>query len=135
MKLDENNQYDFALTKPMPVGSVKEKTPDWVGFNLLLKKVTLDNKIWHLFTADIEFDYENADAKQIMYNEIYSPVIDKQKRLDPNERLISQLCELYSETTEKESKSYRTTKKSQANLIPKKIIPLYLEHFCDVDGR
>ena len=72
MKLDENNQYGFALTKPMPVGSVKEKTLDWVDFNLLLKKVTLDNKIWDLFRADIEFDYENADAKQIMYNEIYS---------------------------------------------------------------
>ena len=25
IKLDENNQYDFAMTKPMPMGSIKEK--------------------------------------------------------------------------------------------------------------
>ena len=25
IKFDENNQYDFAMTKPMPVGAIKEK--------------------------------------------------------------------------------------------------------------
>lgn len=25
MKLDENNQYGFAMTKPMPIGCIKEK--------------------------------------------------------------------------------------------------------------
>ena len=93
MKLDENNQYGFAMTKPMPVGSIKEKKPDWVEFNLLLEKVTLGDKIGHLFIADIEFDYENVDAKQIMYNKIYSSLTDNRKKLDANERLMVQLCE------------------------------------------
>ena len=48
-------------------------------------------------------------------------MINKQKKLDSNERSIFQLCELYPETTEREPMSYRTTKKAQATLIPKKI--------------
>ena len=122
LKLDENNQYGLAMTKPMAVGSIKEKTPDWVKCNVLLEKVTLDDKIRHLFIVDIEFDYENVDAKQIIYNEIYLPVIDKQTKLDANERLIFQLYDLYSETTEKEPKSYKKLKNHTQLKYPKKII-------------
>ena len=64
LKLDENNQYGFAMTKPMLVGNIKQKQPDWLEFNLLLEAVSLDDKIGHLLVVDIEFDYENADAKQ-----------------------------------------------------------------------
>ena len=71
LKLDDNNQYVHAMTKPIPVRSIKEKPPDWAEFDLLLEKVTLGSKIVHLFIVDIEFDNENADAKQAMYNEIY----------------------------------------------------------------
>ena len=53
---------------------------------MLLEKVTLEDKIGQLFIVDIKFDYENPDAKQIMYNEIYPSVVDKQKQLDANER-------------------------------------------------
>ena len=122
LKLDENNQYGLAMTKPMAVGSIKEKTPDWVECNVLLEKVTLDDKIRHFFIVDIEFDYENVDAKQIVYNEIYLPVIDKQTKLDANERLIFQLYDLYSETTEKEPKSYKKLKNHTQLKYPKKII-------------
>ena len=75
LKLNENNQYDFVMTKPMPIGSIKRKQPDWKEFNLLLETVTLDDKIGHLFIIDNKFDYENVDAKQLMYNEIYPPVL------------------------------------------------------------
>ena len=122
LKLDENNQYGLAMTKPMAVGSIKQKTPDWVECNVLLEKVTLDDKIRHLFIVDIEFDYENVDAKQIIYNEIYPPVIDKQTKLDANERLIFQLYDLYSKTTEKEPKSYKKLKNHTQLKYPKKII-------------
>ena len=79
LKLNENNQYDFVMTKPMPIGSIKRKQPDWKEFNLLLETVTLDDKIGHLFIIDNKFDYENVDAKQLMYNEIYPPVLINQK--------------------------------------------------------
>ena len=68
IKFDENNQYGFAMTKPMPIGSIKDKEPSWKEFNLLMEKVSLDDPIGHLFVVDIEFDYENATPRQIMYN-------------------------------------------------------------------
>ena len=58
----------------MPIGSIKEKQPHWTEFNLLLE--TVSDNIRYLF-IDIEFDSENADNKQLMYNEIYPPGIDK----------------------------------------------------------
>ena len=79
LKLNENNQYDFVMTKPMTIGSIKRKQPDWKEFNLLLETVTLDDKIGHLFIIGNKFDYENVDAKQLMYNEIYPPVLINQK--------------------------------------------------------
>ena len=69
-----------------------------------------------------------ADAKQLMHNKIYPLITGKQKKLDPNERSIFQLCKLYAEIFEKEPKSYCSTKKSHATLISKKFIPLYLKH-------
>ena len=57
VKFDENNQYDFAMTKPMPTGCIKEyNLPSWLTFNVLFGKVSLDDPIGHLFVVDIEFD-------------------------------------------------------------------------------
>ena len=56
LKLDENNQYGFAMTKPM-----KAKTaPSWLKLNLLPKTVDLDEKFGHLFVDNIEFDDKRA---------------------------------------------------------------------------
>ena len=54
LKLDENNQCGNGITKPLPTGCIKEN-PDvsWRNFNLLLKKVILDDQIGH-----IEFDIQ-----------------------------------------------------------------------------
>ena len=60
LKFDENNQYGFAMTKPMTIGSIKEKKPSWSEFNILLETVDLNDKIGHLFVVDIKFDHENA---------------------------------------------------------------------------
>lgn len=55
LKLDENNQYGFAMIKPMPTSCIKEHpSPTWLKFNLLLETVDLDYKISHLFVVDIE---------------------------------------------------------------------------------
>ena len=54
VKLDENNQYGYVMTKPMPTGCIKESNnPSWLKFNLLLETVTLEDKIGHLFIVDI----------------------------------------------------------------------------------
>ena len=129
LKLDENNQYGFAMKKSIPTGCIKEKPlPTWITFNLLIETVSLDSPIGHLSIADIKFDHENATEKQILYNDILPPVTEKHKILDPNERSVYQLLEQNQKTDNSAQKAYRCMKKSEATLFPKKIIPLCLEN-------
>ena len=65
------------MTKPMSTGCIKEHSPSWLEFNLLLETVSLDEKIGHLFVVDMEFDEQNATKKHFMYNEIFLPIIEK----------------------------------------------------------
>ena len=127
IKFSQNSQYGFAMTRPMPTGCIKQNTsPSWLEFDLLLEKVSLEDSIGHFFVVDIEFDEKNASQKQDMYNEIFPPIIEKQKILDANERSLFQLLELFYKTNDK-PKSYRCTAKSHATMFPKKYIPLYIE--------
>ena len=128
VKFDENNQYGYAMTRPMPTGCIKQKTsPSWVTFNLLIEKVSLQDKIGHLFVVDIEFDFENASARQLTYNEIFPPIIEKKKIMEANERSLFQLLELFSKNEQNKPRSYVCTAKSHATLLPKICIPLYIE--------
>ena len=127
IKFDENNQYGFAMTKPMSTGSMKEKDPSWVEFNLLLETVDLDNKIGHLFVVDIRFDHENASDRVLMHNEGFPPIIEKKKVIDANERSVFQLCELYSKNGKGVPKSYKIGPKLHSTFVPKIFIPLYLK--------
>ena len=128
VKLDENNQYGYAMTRPMPTGCIKQNnSPSWLQFNLLLEKVSFEDLICHLFIVDIEFDEKNASEKQYMYNEIFPPIIEKEKILDANERSLFQLLELFDTTDNGKQKSYRCTAKSHATMFPKNCIPLYTE--------
>ena len=60
-----------------------------------LETVDLDDSIGHLFIVDIFFDEKNATKKQLLYNEIFPLIIEKQKTLDANERSGYQLLELF----------------------------------------
>ena len=98
LKLDENNQYGHAMTKPLPAGCIKNDADlSWRTFNLLLESVSLEDKIGHLYIVDIKFDYENATKEQIVYNEIYPPIVEKQKTIDPCEKSVYQLLDNYRE--------------------------------------
>ena len=80
LKLDENNQYGFAMTKPKPTGCIKEyPSPSWFKFNMLLESVGIDDPIGHLFVVDIEFDEKNATERELLYNEIFPPHYRKTK--------------------------------------------------------
>ena len=80
---------------------------------------------------DIKFDVKNASKRHFFYNEIYPPIIEKQKTIDPCERSVFQLLEQFV-TGEKGPKSYRVSAKAHANLFKKYFIPMYLEDlvFC-----
>ena len=91
IKMDENNQYGQAMTKPLSYGCIKKKKkvlsleelPDF------LKSVTLDDKIGHLFTIDIEFT--DINAKTLFFNKIYLPIFEKNKKISPHERSTTQV--------------------------------------------
>ena len=111
----------------MSTGCNKEnKPPTWLKFNLLLETVNLDDPIRYLFVVDIFFDKKNPTKKHYLYNEIFPPIIEKQKTLETNERSAYQLLELFDKTNNKQ-KWYRCTTKSHATIFKKQFIPLYLE--------
>ena len=121
LKLDENNQYGYAMTKPLPTGCIrKEPEPTWRTFNVLLEKVDLDDPLGHLLVVSISFNYEKAMPRHRIYNEIYPSIIEKQKIIDVPERFVYQLIEQYSETNDEEPRSYRATKKAHATLFQKR---------------
>ena len=55
----------FTMTKPMPVGAIKQKEASWTEFN------------YHIFVVDIAFDHLPATDCQILYNELLPPFIEK----------------------------------------------------------
>ena len=122
LKLDENNHYGFAMTKPMPTGCIKkEPQPMWKTFSLLLQHVSLDDPVAHLSVVDISFDYEKATPRKRLCNEINPAIIGKQKIIDVTERSVYQLIEQYNEAGDGEPRSYHGTKKAHVNAFSKNI--------------
>ena len=119
LKLDENNEYGNGMTKPLPTGCMKDDNNiSWETLNFLLESVSFEDKTGHLYIVDIEFDFKNATKREYAYNEIYPPIIEKQKIIDPCERSVFQLLEQFVRS-EKGPKCYRATAKTHANLFKK----------------
>ena len=135
LKLDENNQCDHGMTKPLPTGCIKDYSDlSWQTFNKLIESVNPDDKIGHLYAVDIKFDKDNASENQIIYNEIYPPIVEKQKVIDSCERSVFQLLDNYSKNVNGPS-SYRVTAKAHSTMIEKKCIPHYLEDLSFIIKR
>ena len=120
------------MTKSLPTGCIKENSDlSWQTFNLLLESVSLENRIGYHYIVDIEFDTKNASEKILAYNEIYPPIIEKQKVIDPCKRSTYQLLEQFV-MGQKRPSSYKRTAKAHANLFKKLFLPMYLEDlaFC-----
>ena len=79
LKFDENSQYGFAMKKPLPTGCIKERkeTSFFFLFNLLFETAILKDRIGQLFVINIQFSKSKACNRQIIYNEIFSPIIEK----------------------------------------------------------
>ena len=90
----------------MPTGCIKDSDDiSWKTFNFLLESVSFEDTIGHLYIVDIEFDFKNATEREFAYNEIYPPIIEKQKIIDPCERSVFQLSEQFVSGEKKCSKS------------------------------
>ena len=72
----------------------------------MLESVSLEDRIGHLYIVDIEFGTKNTSEKILAYNEIYPPIIEKQKVIDPCERSTYQLLEQFV-MSEKGPSSYK----------------------------
>ena len=129
LKLDKNDQYWWAITKPSATGCIKleKSVPTWKKFNIMFKTVDLDDKIVHSFITDTNFDAARADAKTLMHSKLYTPIFEKDKVLDSSERSVLQLSETMRTGRNDEVLSYKHNKKLT---LPcwKKIIPLCLKH-------
>ena len=67
-KIDENNQYGSAMTKPRPIGIFKEEPSVSIDIlNKSIKNFHPNAKIGEIFVVDIEFDaYDNPRKKCIL---------------------------------------------------------------------
>ena len=132
LKLDENNQYGNAMTKLLPTGCIKDDEDiSWEIFIFLLESISFEDKFRHFYIVDIEFDVKSATEREYAYNEIYPPIIEKQKTIDPCGRSVFQLLEHFCRG-EKGPKAYRATAKAHADLFKTIFLPMHLEDlvFC-----
>ena len=119
------------MTKPLPTGCIQDNSDvSWETFSFLLETVSFEDTIGNLYIVDIEFDIKNATEREYASNEIYPPIIEKQKTIDPYERSVFQLLEQFVRG-ENAPKAYRSTAKAHANLFKKNLL-MYLEDlvFC-----
>ena len=136
LKFDENNQYGDGMTKPLPTGCIKDSNDiSWETFNTLLEKVSLEDEIGHLYIVDIMLDADKATKKQLVYNEIYPWIIEKQKIIGHCERSVFQLLEQYVEGSNSNPLAYRATAKAHTTMLQKKFLRMYLEHLAFVMKR
>ena len=93
LKMDKNNQYDNAITKPLPIGCIKKEpyTPTIRELCLLLSRISHLDSIGHLLVVDIEFDAERATEKELFFKEFYTPLFEKQKVSPARDRSAYQL--------------------------------------------
>ena len=82
-----------------------------------------------MYIVDIEFDFKNVTEREFAYNEIYPPIIEKQKIIDPCERSVFQLLEQFVRGEKNAPNAYRSTAKVHANLSLKKFFAYVFGRF------
>ena len=111
LKMNENNQHSQAMTKP----SVTE-------FNRILDKIFHDDNIGYLFIVDIKF--HDINPKTLLFNEIYPPTFEKNKKMEPFEQSTLQLMSIMvrNEDEDKDQiNSFRYTLKTHSTLKDKNL--------------
>ena len=71
LKMDENNQYGQAITKPPLYGCMKKQkhVPSLLEFNKMLDRISHEDSIVHLFVVNIKC--QNNNKKTLLFNAIY----------------------------------------------------------------
>ena len=129
LKMDEDNQYGNAMTKPLPYGSIKKmkEIPNFYEFNQILSNLSHEDKIGHLFIVDIKIHDKNP--KTMLFNEIYAPIFEKNKIIQPYEWSFLLLMSALSRNKDKDIiNNFKCNAKTYSTMDEKKFTPLYAEH-------
>ena len=82
---------------------------------MLLDKTSHEDTIGHLFIVDIKF--HNIKEETLLLNEIYPPIFEKKKKMEPFERSTVQLMSILFRSKEKYTiNSVRYTSKTHSTL-------------------
>ena len=125
IKMDENKQYGFAMTKPLPYGAIKKNKvlPTLEKLEQILNNVTSDDTLGHLFVVDFVFDKINE--KNLLFNKLYSPIFEKNKKIEPYERSCAQIVCVQHVNDKNKMLTLQHTSKTHATLRKNIFIPLY----------
>ena len=93
-------------------------------FNQIFDRISLKDKIGHLFIVDMKF--HNKNPKTLLFHEIYPPVFEENKKKNPYKRFCLQLLSVIIRNEEKDTaNSFSYSSKTRSTLEEKKFIPLY----------
>ena len=113
-KLDENNQYGFAMKKLLPIGIFKKQSdPNLETLENSLKNFDPNAKIGEVFVVDIQFDAYDDPPKRIYY-EIYPCIFQPKSKVLPNRRSVYQLLSNMRSGKRGNILSFKATEKTHA---------------------
>ena len=120
------------MTKPLPYGCIKKQkeVPTLSHFNRILYRIDHNDSIGHLLTVDIKF--HKINEKTLLFNEIYPPIFEKDKSINPFERSTVQIMRRAVKKDGKdEIESLPYNSKTHSTLKDKIFVTLYAEdiHF------
>ena len=87
-----SHSHTVALKKDFP--------PSIAEFDKILDSISHEDDIGHLFAIDIKF--HDINEKTLLFNELYPPIFEKNKKIDPYEQSMLQLMSIAVRNEEKD---------------------------------
>ena len=127
-KLGENNQYGFAVTKPLPIGNFNKEAH--VCMDILFNSIeNFDSsaKVGEIFVVDIKVSAYDDPRKKI-YNEVFPCIFEPKSKVLVDRRSVYQLLSTMKTGKKYNVLKYKAIEKTNATLLPKKRFPMYIDH-------
>ena len=107
-----SHSHTVALKKDFP--------PSMAEFDKILDSISHEDDIGHLFAVDIKF--HDINEKTLLFNELYPPIFEKNKKIDPYEQSMLQLMSIAVRNEEKDKlNSFPYSFKTRSTLKEKKV--------------
>ena len=107
-----SHSHTVALKKDFP--------PSMAESNKILDSIWHEDNIGHLFAVDIKF--HDINEKTLLFNGLYPPIFEKNKKIDPYEQSMLQLMSIAVRNEEKDKlNSFPYSFKTRSTLKEKKV--------------